>query len=75
MARTKSTRGKRLATNAKRTTAQGPFVLGRKAFAQISAVEGVHLSKELAADLKRLKNVSSSERRQQLAAKYGQPKL
>ena len=71
MAKTKSTGGRRLTTTAKQTAAQGPFVLGRKAFARISAVEGVYLSDGMAADFRRLDHVSSSERRQALTVKYG----
>ena len=54
-----------------RNAVTGQFVLGRKAFASISAVEGVYLSKIMAADFKRLDHVSSSERRQALTVKYG----
>ena len=45
------------------------FAIGRKAFASISAVEGIKLSK--ARDLDELDNASPDERRRVLARKYG----
>jgi len=58
----------------KRDAATGQFVLGRAAFASISAVEGVYLSKSMKADLGRLESVSASERRRELSGKYGKKK-
>ena len=55
----------------KRDVESGTFVLGRSAFATISAAEGVHLSKQMNADLHRLDGASASERRRVLAGKYG----
>ncbi len=49
----------------------GGFVLGHKAFSSISAVEGVHLSRDMKADFRRLESVSPAARRQALAGKYG----
>ena len=62
---------RRLAKAIKRNAFPKQFVLGRKAFARISAVEGIFPSKSLSADLKRLEHVPASERRQALTAKYG----
>jgi hypothetical protein len=55
----------------KRNASTGQFVLGRKAFASISAVEGIHLSQGLDADLARLASVPSHERLRVLSRKYG----
>jgi hypothetical protein len=49
----------------------GRFIIGRKAFEQISAVEGVVLSTAMKADLRNLDKVSSEKRRQVLRSKYG----
>ena len=55
----------------KRNASTGQFVLGRKAFALISAVEGIQLSEGLDADLARLASVPSHERLRVLSRKYG----
>ena len=55
----------------KRNTSAGPFVLGRKAFASISAVEGIYLSDQLDTDLARLASVPPDERVRVLSRKYG----
>ena len=49
----------------------GGFVLGRKAFSSISAAEGVHLSKDMKADFRRLESASPADRRAALSVKYG----
>lgn len=49
----------------------GGFVLGRKAFTSISAVEGVYLSRDMKADFRRLEGVSPAARRDALSGKYG----
>jgi hypothetical protein len=49
----------------------GGFVLGRKAFSSISAIEGVHLSKDMKADFRRLESASPAARRDALSGKYG----
>ena len=56
--------------SAKRSIERGAFVLGRRAFAKISAVEGISLSAFLDADLRELEWASSTARRRVLAAKY-----
>jgi hypothetical protein len=50
-----------------------PFVLGRRAFARISAVERIHLTSEMNADFRSFddSNLSASERRAEIARKYG----
>ena len=55
---------------AKRSTERGAFVLGRRAFAKVSAVEGIALSASLDADLRALERASSMARRRILVAKY-----
>ena len=55
----------------KRNASAGPFVLGRRAFASISAVEGIYLSDQLDADLARLASVPPDERVRVLSRKYG----
>lgn len=47
------------------------FVLGREAFASISAIEGVFLTSAIKADLRRLDGATPVERRLVLLAKYG----
>jgi len=49
----------------------GLLVLGYKAFASISAVEGMYLSKGMKADFRRLQGSSPSVRRDALTGKYG----
>lgn len=50
-----------------------PFVLGRRGFARISAVESIHLTPEMNDDFRSFdeKNLSASERRAAIARKYG----
>lgn len=48
----------------------GGFIIGRKGFESISAVEGVYLSKSLRADLVQLEKSSPEKRRFVLAQKY-----
>jgi hypothetical protein len=54
------------------TAAKG-FKVGRRAFAKISAVEGIHLSPEMAKDFGEFdrKGLSAGERRKVIARKYG----
>jgi hypothetical protein len=49
------------------------YALGQEAFARISAVEGIVVTKEMHRDFKRLdrQGLSAAERRQWLAGKYG----
>ena len=47
------------------------FVLGRRAFAKVSAVEGIHVSKHLEADLHELADADAELRRDVLLEKYG----
>ncbi len=54
-----------------RDASTGQFVVGRSAFAKISAVEGVFLSESMEAEFRRLETVSPEHRRQELARKYG----
>jgi hypothetical protein len=54
-----------------RTASAGRFVIGHQAFARISAVEGVVLSKAMKADLRRLEAAAPAERRMVLSGKYG----
>ena len=70
---TKVSKSKKSATASALTqkSATGRFVLGRQAFARISAVEGVVLSKSMTADLRRLEDASPAERRLVLSGKYG----
>jgi hypothetical protein len=49
----------------------GRFVLGRAAFACISEVEGIKLSKGMEAALSRTAGLPADKRRNTLAAKYG----
>lgn len=51
--------------------ATGTLIIGRKAFASISAIEGVYLSKVMDADFQRLAQAPPAERRRELAVKYG----
>lgn len=55
-----------------KTAAKG-FKVGRRAFAKISAVEGIHLSPEMAKDFGEFdrKGLSADERRRAIARKYG----
>lgn len=56
---------------AKRNATTGQFVLGRSAFANISAVEGIRLSKGMKADFRRLEHTPADKRRSVLSDKYG----
>jgi hypothetical protein len=49
------------------------FVLGRGSFARISAVEGIHLTREMKRDLREFdrKGLSAVERRRAIVNKYG----
>jgi hypothetical protein len=60
------------ATQPKRKTSHAPFILGRKAFAKISAVEGISLTEEMQRDFARFdrEKLSAAERRRALARKY-----
>jgi hypothetical protein len=53
--------------------ASGPFILGREQFEKISAVEGLHLTREMKRDFREFdrENLSGDERRKRLLAKYG----
>ncbi|MCF8878314.1 hypothetical protein L5876_00610 [Hyphobacterium sp. SN044] len=56
-----------------RSASTGQFVLGRAAFAKISAVEGLRASKTMNSDFKKLdaENATPEQRRKYLASKYG----
>jgi hypothetical protein len=49
------------------------YTLGRKRFAKISAVEGVHLNDEASKDFEEFdrKGLSAGERRERIRRKYG----
>ncbi len=49
----------------------GTFTLGRRAFAKVSAVEGIRVSKALESELDELQHADGSRRRAALADKYG----
>ncbi len=51
----------------------GRFVVGRRAFAKISAVEGIHMPREMEADFAAfdLEKKPASQRRSILVDKYG----
>jgi len=51
--------------------AAGAFVLGRRAFAKVSAVEGITASPDLEAALLVLEDAEQDARRDVLAEKYG----
>lgn len=55
-----------------KTAAKG-FKVGHRAFAKISAVEGTHLSPEMAKDFGEFdrKGLSANQRRKAIARKYG----
>lgn len=55
----------------KRDAKTGAFVLGRGAFARVSAVERIAPSARLEAELHRLRNATPEHRRATLSAKYG----
>ena len=56
-----------------RQTAPKGFKVGRRAFEKISAVEGIHLSPEMARDFDEFdrKGLSADARRKAIARKYG----
>ena len=58
-------------TKISRESRTGKFVVGRKAFAKVSSIEGIRPSKELLDDLKRLERVPAERRREMIAEKYG----
>jgi hypothetical protein len=51
---------------------KGGYVIGRQAFAKISAVEGIHLTQELSKDFQVFEqnHLSPKDRRQAIASKY-----
>ena len=49
-------------------------MLGRGAFASISAVEGITISKSMSKQFRKLDKASPKERRAHLAATYGKSK-
>ena len=51
--------------------AKSGFVLGRRAFAKIAAVEGIEMSTEIEQDLRRLQSAAPQHRRATLTQKYG----
>jgi len=55
----------------RKRAAMGAFVLGMCAFRKICAVEGIMPSKELEADLARLRGLPVEERRLALMERYG----
>lgn len=57
--------------SAKRSAASGNFVIGGAAFASISSVEGIRLSKRMSAELRRTAGMSAAKRRSILCSKYG----
>lgn len=46
-----------------RDSKTGRFIIGRKAFARVSAVEGITVPKTIARELERLDKASDAERR------------
>ncbi len=48
------------------------YIIGRDAFAKISAVEGIHLTKEMRKDFNSFeqKNLSPEDRREAISRKY-----
>lgn len=72
---TKSAPSAPVATRGDRARGRGPasFVLGRAAFAKVSAVEGIVASESLDDDLRQLAGASPDRRRQVLAGKYAKP--
>ena len=54
-------------------TPKGGYMIGRKRFAKICAVEGIRLTAAMEADFRAFekKGLPASERRKILAAKYG----
>jgi hypothetical protein len=60
----------------RRDSTTGRFLVGRGAFAKISAVEGIRLSQEMQADFAGFDRTKAlpSQRRSTLATKYGSKK-
>jgi hypothetical protein len=52
--------------------AAGGYAIGRNAFAKISAVEGIHLTKEMQKDFQvfEQKGLSAKDRREAISKKY-----
>ena len=67
----KKNHGTDRASSPKRPASGSGYVLGRKAFAQVSAVEGIRLSGALESDLRQLRDATPERRRATLADKYG----
>lgn len=61
-------------TRSKRESTSGEFVVGRKSFASISAVEGIHMSRDMHGEFRRTDDVSADKRRSMLSDKYGKKK-
>lgn len=61
-----------------RAKRRGPaqVTIGLRGFAQISAVEGLHLTDEMWADFREFdaKRLSNAERRKRIVRKYGAPR-
>jgi len=57
--------------NKARSAKSGQFTIGREAFAKVSRVEGIVVSRDLRDDLRRLDRVPHEKRRATLAHKYG----
>ena len=66
----KKNRGSLTIDAPKREATRAHFVLGRKAFTRVSAVEGISPSSALVDDLKRLHDATPERRRSALADKY-----
>jgi hypothetical protein len=58
-------------TGTSRSAKSRRFVLGSRAFGKVSAVEGIVVTRDLVAELRRLGNVTPAKRRAALAHKYG----
>ena len=61
----------RIRRGARHSNGSKAFVLGRRAFAKVSAVEGIHASDDLETELLKLEDVEFDARRDVLAEKYG----
>jgi hypothetical protein len=57
-----------------RSAKTGKFVLGRSAFASISAVEGIKLSRGMSGEFRKVEHASAEGRRAHLAETYGKKK-
>ena len=58
----------------KRDAGTGQFVVGRKSFASISAVEGIEVSRGMDGDFRRTDGMTADKRRSTLSSKYGKKK-